>query len=91
MLKVGVDYIFNIWPNEILKFPIEQVLQDVLAANNAFLRAFLPKPLDSVVIVPLRVCWKPPPQPCLKVKFDGAFFKDVNRAEGGVVIWDELG
>lgn len=92
MFKVGIDYIFNIWPNQILKFPTEQVLQDVLAANNAFLRAILPKPLDSVVIAPLRVCWKPPRQPfCLKVNFDGAVLKDVNRAEVGVVIRDELG
>ena len=92
MFKVGIDYIFNIWPNQILNFPIEQVLQDVLAANNAFLRAILTKPLDLVVIAPLRVCLKPPRQPfCLKVNFDGAVFKDVNRAEVGVVIWDEPG
>ncbi|XP_075633776.1 uncharacterized protein LOC142606281 [Castanea sativa] len=66
-------------------FPIEQVTPDVIAANENFLRVFPPKASDAVNRFPQRVKWKPPPNNCFKVNFDGAVFKDVKN-EGGQVI-----
>lgn len=72
-------------------FLFEQVIPDVIVANENFLRLFPPKASDAVNRFPQRVKWKPPPNNCFKVNFDGAVFKDDNEAGIGVLIKDEEG
>ena len=40
---------------------------------------------------PTQVAWHPPPDGYLKINFDGATFKDINKAGLGVVIRDGFG
>ena len=40
---------------------------------------------------PTRVAWHPPPDGCVKINFDRATFKDINKASLGIVIRDGFG
>ena len=72
-------------------FPITQVLPNAVSSHADFLRTF---PNDLPALNPLissRAMWIPPPHLMFKVNFDGAVFKEENKASIGVVIQDDLG
>ena len=72
-------------------FPITQVLPNAVSAHADFLRT-LPNDLPAFnPRVSSRAMWIPTPHLMFKVNFDGAVFKEENKASIGVVIWDDLG
>ena len=66
--------------------PIQQALSEVQKARSSFVQTIPPCPLDQTPQSDPRSIWKPPSWPKLKVNFDGAVFREVQRAGVGVVV-----
>ncbi|KAL4619791.1 hypothetical protein ACB092_06G105600 [Castanea dentata] len=71
--------------------PVQQVLQEARSAQATFVRSIPPKPPDQGSGDPQQITWKPPVSQKLKVNFDGAVFREEQRAGVGVIIRDEHG
>ena len=71
--------------------PVDQIMPDALATLSTFIHAIPLKPPDCETRPPSHIKWKPPDPNCLKVNFDGAFFREENMAGVRVIIHDEKG
>ncbi|XP_075669944.1 uncharacterized protein LOC142639686 [Castanea sativa] len=71
--------------------PVQQVLHEARSAQATFVRSIPPKRPDQGSGDPQQITWKPPVSQKLKVNFDGAVFREEQRAGVGVIIRDEHG
>lgn len=71
--------------------PMQQVHYEVQKTRSAFIRASQPRPPEQMPHFVSRSIWKPPPWPKFKVNFDGAVFREIQRAGLGVIVRDSEG
>ena len=69
-------------------WPLEQIAQHAYQSLQEFRSA---QPMKSMAATSGLVRWQPPPAILIKVNFDGAVFKDDERAGIGVVVRDSQG
>ncbi|XP_065620311.1 uncharacterized protein LOC136063608 [Quercus suber] len=72
-------------------YPITQVVPNARQALSVFHRANRVQQSHTTVTNTSQVTWIPPPANSLKINFDGALFKDINKAGLGVVIRNDHG
>ena len=86
--------VWNIWYRRNLArtsppgWPLEQIAKQAYQSLQEFRSA---QPRKSVAATSGLVRWQPPPANLIKINFDGAAFKDDERAGIGVVIRDNQG
>ena len=72
-------------------YPIAQVVPNARQMLSVFHRANRVQQAPASVSSTNRVTWIPPPANSLKINFDGALFKDINKVGLGVIIRDNHG
>ncbi|XP_075666130.1 uncharacterized protein LOC142635963 [Castanea sativa] len=70
---------------------ISQALQTSQKTLTDYQKACRVQRAQNIIPPPTRAAWHPPPDVYLKINFDGATFKDINKAGLGVVIRDGFG
>ena len=72
-------------------YPITQVVPNAQQAFSVFHHANRAQQSPTTVSSTNQVTWIPPPTYSLKINFDGALFRDINKVSLGVVIRNENG
>ena len=72
-------------------YPIDQVVPNAWQVLSVFHRANRVQQVPTTVSSTNRVTWIPPPANSLKINFDGALFRDINKVGLGVVIRNDHG
>nr|POE71779.1 hypothetical protein CFP56_31880 [Quercus suber] len=66
--------------------PVQQVFSEVHMARTSRVRSILPRPPEQPPQTDPRSSWKPPPDSKAKVNFNGAVFREMQRAGVGVIV-----
>nr|POF08281.1 putative ribonuclease h protein [Quercus suber] len=66
--------------------PVQQVFSEVQMARTSWVRSIPPRPPEQPPRTVPRSSWMPPPESKAKVNFDGAVFREMQRAGVGVIV-----